>query len=301
MSSTITAPNTLLALRDVSLTLAAGEVHALLGENGAGKSTLMAVASGDIAPDAGAIALGGETYERLTPAEAQRQGLAIVHQHPALLPDMTVAENMALGSPGGRPTPEWMREQLDRVGSRAALNARLDDLSVAQRQLLELAKALALEPSILILDEPTAPLGADMVERVFEQVRAAANRGAAVIYISHRLPEVRQIAGRVTVMRDGAVQGSAPIDEMSDDEMLHLIVGRSVETTFPDKHPGAADSGGLSVRGLSNEAFHDVDLTVRPGEIVGLAGIAGNGQAEFLRALAGLERATGDVQLADAP
>jgi ribose transport system ATP-binding protein len=314
MSSTITQPKTLLALqgvwksypgvialRDVSLTLAAGEVHALLGENGAGKSTLMAVASGDIAPDAGTIALGGQTYERLTPAEAQRQGLAIVHQHPALLPDMTVAENMALGSAGGRPTAEWMREQLDRVGSRAALNARLDDLSVAQRQLLELAKALALEPSILILDEPTAPLGADMVERVFEQVRAAANRGAAVIYISHRLHEVRQIAGRVTVMRDGAVQGSAAIDQMSDDEMLHLIVGRSVETTFPEKHSSSGDgAGGLSVRGLSNDAFHDVDLTVRPGEIVGLAGIAGNGQAELLRALAGLERATGDVQLADA-
>jgi ABC-type sugar transport system ATPase subunit/ribose/xylose/arabinose/galactoside ABC-type transport system permease subunit len=314
MSSTINEPKTLLglegvwkrypgviALRDVSLTLAAGEVHALLGENGAGKSTLMAVASGDIAPDAGTISLGGETYDRLTPAEAQRQGLAIVHQHPALLPDMTVAENMALGSPGGRPTADWMREQLDRVGSRAALNARLDDLSVAQRQLLELAKALALEPSILILDEPTAPLGADMVERVFDQVRAAAGRGAAVIYISHRLAEVRQIATRVTVMRDGAVQGSAPIHEMSDEEMLHLIVGRSVETTFPDKHAGSSEQrGGLSVRGLSNDAFHDVDLTVSPGEIVGLAGIAGNGQAEFLRALAGLERATGDVALADA-
>jgi ABC-type sugar transport system ATPase subunit len=157
------------------------------------------------------------------------------------------------------------------VGCRVALNARLDDLSVAQRQLLELAKALALEPSILILDEPTAPLGADMVERVFEQVRAAAERGAAVIYISHRLPEVRQIADRVTVMRDGAVQGSAPIAQISDDEILRLIVGRSLETTFPDKHAGAdKQPGGLSVKGLSNEAFSDVDLAVRPGEIVGL-------------------------------
>jgi ABC-type sugar transport system ATPase subunit/ribose/xylose/arabinose/galactoside ABC-type transport system permease subunit len=313
MSSTITEQKTLLsldgvwkrypgviALRDVSLAVAAGEVHALLGENGAGKSTLMAVASGDIAPDAGTIELGGETYDRLTPAEAQRQGLAIVHQHPALLPDMTVAENMALGTTGGRQSADWMREQLDRVGCRVALNARLDDLSVAQRQLLELAKALALEPSILILDEPTAPLGADMVERVFEQVRAAAERGAAVIYISHRLPEVRQIADRVTVMRDGAVQGSAPIAQISDDEILRLIVGRSLETTFPDKHAGAdKQPGGLSVKGLSNEAFSDVDIAVRPGEIVGLAGIAGNGQEEFLRALAGLERASGDVRLAD--
>lgn len=291
-----------LALRDVSFAVTAGEVHALLGENGAGKSTLMGVASGSIAPDAGSIEIAGELMDSLTPAEAQRHSLAIVHQHPALVPDMTVAENMALGSAEGRPTSERMRQQLDRVGSRVALNARLEDLSVAQRQLLELAKAFALEPRVLILDEPTAPLGADMVANLFEQVRAAAGRGAAVVYISHRLAEVRQIADRVTVMRDGAVRGSAPIDEMSDDEMLRLIVGRSVETTFPDKHVGdRTDSGGLEVIGFSNEAFEDVKLTVRPGEIVGLAGIAGNGQAEFLRALAGLERATGEVRLAGSP
>src|SRR4051794_24250452 len=121
------------ALRDVSLAVASGEVHALLGENGAGKSTLVGVASGSIAADAGTIAIGDETFTNLTPAEAQQLGLAIVHQHPALVPDMTVAENMALGSLGGRPSVSWMREQLDRVGARAALNARLDDLSVAQR------------------------------------------------------------------------------------------------------------------------------------------------------------------------
>src|SRR5919198_1968735 len=132
------------ALKDVSLALAGGEVHALLGENGAGKSTLMGVASGAIEPDAGTIQLGGETHERLTPTEAQRHGLAIVHQHPALVPDMTVAENMALAAPdtGGRPTSQWMREQLDRVSLRLALNTRLEELTVAQRQLLELAKAL---------------------------------------------------------------------------------------------------------------------------------------------------------------
>jgi ribose transport system ATP-binding protein len=288
------------ALRDVSLAVSAGEVHALLGENGAGKSTLMGVASGAVSSDSGTIEIAGDVMEGLTPAEAQRHGLAIVHQHPALVPDMTVAENMALGSAEGRPTHEWMREQLDRVGSRAALNARLEDLSVAQRQLLELAKALALKPRILILDEPTAPLGADMVANLFEQVREAAARGAAVIYISHRLSEVREIADRVTVMRDGAVRGSAPVDEMSDDEMLRLIVGRSVETTFPDKFAGQVpETGGLQVENFSNEAFRDVKLAVRPGQIVGLAGIAGNGQAEFLRALAGLENASGDVRLGD--
>jgi ribose transport system ATP-binding protein len=286
------------ALKGVSLDVRAGEVHALLGENGAGKSTLTAVASGTISPDSGTIEIGGEVIDNLTPALAQRHGLAIVHQHPALLPDMTVAENMALAAPPGfRPTTQWMREQLARVGSEVSPSARLEELSVAQRHLLELAKALASEPQVLILDEPTAPLGADMVAALFQQVRAAAARGTGVIYISHRLAEVREIADRVTVMRDGAIRGSAPIDEMSDDEMLRLIVGRAVEATFPDKHTGATANGGLVVSELSNHAFHDVHLRVAPGEIVGLAGIAGNGQAEFLRALAGLETATGNVRL----
>ena len=285
------------ALQGVSLSLAAGEVHAVLGENGAGKSTLMSVASGSIAPDSGSIIFGESSYGSLTPAAAQAHGVAIVHQHPAVLPDLTVAENLALAATGAKPTPEWMREQLRRVDLRVALGARLEDLTVAQRQLLELTKAIAAHPRVLILDEPTAPLGADRVATVFELVRAAAQDGAAVVYISHRLAEVRQIADRVTVMRDGAVRGSAPIDEMSDDEMLRLIVGRSVETTFPGKHDGAVSDGGLAVENLSNHAFKGVGLAVAPGEIVGLAGIAGNGQSEFLRALAGLEPASGEVSL----
>ncbi len=161
------------ALKGVSLALAAGEVHAVLGENGAGKSTLMSVASGSIAPDSGSILFGEKSYGRLTPAEAQGHGLAIVHQHPAVLPDLTVAENLALAAAGVKPTPEWMREQLRRVDLRVALGTRLEDLTVAQRQLLELTKAIAANPRVLILDEPTAPLGADRVATVFELVREA--------------------------------------------------------------------------------------------------------------------------------
>ncbi|MBX5468611.1 MAG: ATP-binding cassette domain-containing protein, partial [Thermoleophilaceae bacterium] len=255
-------------------------------------------------PPPGAIEIGGEVHTRLTPSLAQESGLAIVHQHPALLPDMTVAENMSLAAPKdrrGSGSAAWMREQLERVGCSVELSTRMEELSVAQRQLVEVAKALALEPKVLILDEPTAPLGAEMVAGLFEQIRAATARGAAVIYISHRLPEVREIADRVTVLRDGAVRGSAPIDEISDEEMVRLIVGRSVSTTFPPKRSGDelpdGASGGLVVRGLSNQAFENVDLEVRPGEIVGLAGIAGNGQSELLRALAGLARASGEVRL----
>jgi len=316
MTATITEQQTLLelsgiwkrfpgviALRDVNFAARAGEIHALVGENGAGKSTLMGIAGGEITPDDGTIALGGEQIDKLTPTAAHRHGLAIVHQHPALLPDLTVEENMAIGVPAevvAERGPGWMREELDRVGCKAQLNTRVEELSVAQRALLELAKALALEPRILILDEPTAALGADMVERVFDAVREAAARNAAVIYISHRLAEVREIADRVTVMRDGAIQATNDLDAVSDEDILHLIVGRAVTSTFPRKTQHV-DGGPptLSVKHLSGGGFNDVSLEVKPREIVGLAGIAGNGQSEFLRALAGLEPATGDVRLGD--
>jgi ribose transport system ATP-binding protein len=290
------------ALRDVTFTAVPGEVHALLGENGAGKSTLMAVAAGAIAPDAGTIELDGESYGAIPPLVAQEGGLAIVRQDPALLLDLTVAENLAIAAPRdvstrGESGRQWMREQLERIGLEVPLGARLEELSIGQRQLIELTKALALEPKVLILDEPTAPLGEQMVDKVFEQVRAATARNAAVVYISHRLPEVRRIADRVTVMRDGEVRGSAPIDEMSDEQMLQLIVGRKLSLAFPDKAGAETGEPALKVKGLRGPGFADVDVEVGANEIVGLAGIAGNGQTEFLRALAGLERASGTVEL----
>ncbi len=293
------------ALTDVSIELLPGEVHALLGENGAGKSTLMGVASGTTRPDTGTVEVDGEQVPELDPATAARLGIAIVHQHPAVLPDLTVAENLRVAVPReflqfADDEASAMRQLLADVGSTAHLEDRVGGLSVAQKHLLELAKALALRPKLLILDEPTAPLGQDSVQLLFDRVRSAARTGTAVVYITHRLAEVRELADRVTVLRDGRNRGTVVVDEVTDDELLAMIVGRQLEYTFPPKHPTPGDGQPvLDVRGLTGDHFTDVSLTAHRGEILGVAGVVGNGQEELLRALAGLARFDGDVRIGD--
>ena len=291
------------ALSAVSFDISPGEVHALLGENGAGKSTLMGVASGTTAPDGGTITVHGQLVERLTPGLASDLGVAIVHQHPAVLPDLTVAENIRVAVPArflSGDQSATMRAMLADVGSTAHLDDRVASLSVAQKHLLELAKALAVKPSILILDEPTAPLGQEAVSLLFDRVRRAAEGGTAVVYITHRLAEVRELASRVTVLRDGKLRGTARVDEITDDELLALIVGRQLESTFPPKLDSPQDETPLlTVRGLTGPGFSDVSFAARRGEIVGVSGIVGNGQSALLRALAGLEAFTGDVTIGE--
>jgi len=296
--------NAIAALTDVSFDVLPGEVHALLGENGAGKSTLMNVASGTTAPDAGTIIFDGSPVENLTPALAQDLGIAIVHQHPALLPDLTVAENI-LVSVGRehlrRRDPDVkkaMRSLLDDVHFLGHLEDRVSSLSVARRHLLELAKAFAIAPRLLILDEPTAPLSQDSVELLFASVRQLAAGGTAVVYITHRLAEVREIADRVTVLRDGKLRGTSAVSEISDADLLAMIIGRTLATTFPPKQVAVAGEAPiLRVEGLSGNGFHDVSFTAGKGEIIGIAGVAGNGQPALLRALSGRERSTGSVDV----
>src|SRR3954451_23166496 len=250
------------ALTDVSLDVLAGEVHALLGENGAGKSTLMNIASGALASDSGTIVFAGAVLAEQTPALAQELGIAMVHQHPAILPDMTVAENIRVAVPPEQlqrrdtDLTKAMRAVLDDVHFYGHLEDRVSSLSVARRHLLELAKAFAVSPRLLILDEPTAPLSQDSVELLFTAVRRLAAAGTAIVYITHRLGEVRQIADRVTVLRDGKLRGTSPAAEISDEALLALIIGRTLEATFPPKH-GAA--GGepplLQVDGLTGRGF----------------------------------------------
>src|SRR3954453_7871744 len=287
------------ALTDVSFAVLPGEVQALLGENGAGKSTLMNVASGATAPDAGEIVFEGETVENLTPALAQDLGIAIVHQHPALLPDMTVAENIRVAVPVEhlrRRDPNVtraMRAILDDVHFLGHLEDRVSSLSVARRHLLEVAKAFAISPRLLILDEPTAPLSQDSVELLFTAVRKLASEGTAVVYITHRLAEVREIADRVTVLRDGTLRGTAAAREISDADLLAMIIGRTLETSFPPKPPSDGEAAPLlRVEGLTGHGFENISLTAREGEIVGIAGVVGNGQPAFLRALAGRDAAS---------
>jgi ribose transport system ATP-binding protein len=293
------------ALKGVTFEARAGEIHALLGENGAGKSTLMAIAAGSLEPDRGLIELKGETVGGASPLTVRQRGLSIAYQHPALVPDLTVAENIAMWLPeqlraAGQNADGWARSQLARVGCTAALAQRVASLSVVQRQLLEVAKSLAADPAVLILDEPTASLGAEETATLFAELRRLADSGVAVVYITHRLAEVRELCQQVTVLRDGAVRGSFGVPDVSDGQLLELIVGRAVTAEFPAKASAAGDPV-LAVEHFSDRAFHDVSLTASAGEIVGLAGIVGNGQAEFLRALAGLGHATGRAELRGMP
>jgi ribose transport system ATP-binding protein len=264
----------------------------------------MNIATGTLRPDTGSITIRGEIVTDLNPRDAARRGIAIVHQHPAVLPDMTVLENLLVALPQSvfppRTSPdETATNLLERVGLRVHLHDRVETLSVAQKHLLEIAKALAVKPALLVLDEPTAPLGQDSVELLFALVRDAVSDGTSVVYITHRLAEVREMADRVTVLRDGKLRETAVVSEITDHALLALIVGRQLDSTFPPKHQApAGEEPNFVIESLSGNGFSDVSIDARPGEIIGIAGVVGNGQSDLLRALAGLEPFTGSAAIA---
>jgi ribose transport system ATP-binding protein len=287
------------ALKGVTMEVAGGEVHALLGENGAGKSTLMAIAAGALAPDEGEVRICGEPLAA-HPDRARALGLAVVYQHPAILDDLTVAENMVLAVQRRQRPPlgsarTWAAERLARLGADIDPDRRGGDLTPAERQVVEIAKALALEPKVLVLDEPTAALNAAEVEQLFSQVEEIRRRGTAVVYISHRIPEVTRIADRITVLRNGEHRGTIPAADATEETILQLIVGRELSTVFPAKGAGADGGVAVETRSLAGIGFDDVSLEIRRGEIVGFAGAEGNGQREALRAIAGLEPCHGQI------
>jgi rhamnose transport system ATP-binding protein len=286
------------ALDSVSLELLPAEAHALVGENGAGKSTLVKILAGVHQPDAGQILVDDAPVHIHGPAHARELGIAVIHQEPRLFPDLSVAENVFLGH-----QPRTRLGSIDWSGMRRAAARVFDELevsispespvrglSMADQQLVEIAKALSLEARILVMDEPTASLSLHEVERLFSIVRPLRDRGLAVLFVSHRLEEVFALCERATVFRDGKHVITAPIDQLTTADLIRHMVGRDV-TLFPQTDTAPGDVL-LELRGLTREhAFRDVSFSVRAGEIVGLAGLVGAGRTEVARVLFGIDRA----------
>jgi ABC-type sugar transport system ATPase subunit len=289
------------ALRDVSVDCRGGEIHALVGENGSGKSTLLGIASGFLTPDEGAVEIGSRRLQHHSPAAARRLGLGIAYQDYSHVLDLSVAENIYLAVPGdARPRygrmQSWAAETLAAFKLDIPVTAATGSLSLAERQLLEVAKALLTRPEVLLLDEPTTALGPEAVDQLHTLVLEQARAGVGIVYVSHRLPEVLAVADRVTVLRDGVGQGTFEAASVSEEDLVALMIGRPLEVAFPDR-PALPEQAEvvLAVSGLQGERFGPIDLAVRKGEILGLAGAEGNGQVQFLRALAGVERAAGSA------
>jgi rhamnose transport system ATP-binding protein len=299
------------ALKAVSFDLRAGEVHALVGENGAGKSTLIKVVTGAHEPDSGRVEVRGKVIEHNNPVRARALGIAAIYQQPALFPDLTVAENIAIGlEPAGawrriRWGERWARAKrlLERIGASIDPEIEVRRLTMPEQQLVEIARALGSDARILIMDEPTASLSDTEVENLFRVIRELKAQGVGIIYISHRLEELPQVADRVTALRDGSLVGTRAMGEVNRATLIRMMVGRELSAVFPKidvKHGPVA----LNIRGLSCRALgvSDVSLYVRAGEILGLAGLVGAGRTELARVIFGLTPAdSGLIELGGRP
>lgn len=297
------------ALSGVELAVRFGTVHAIVGENGAGKSTLMKILSGAYAPTSGTIQVAGADVRMKRPADAQKLGIRMVHQELNLVPDLTVAENIFLGRMPRRfgffDRGGMVRRAgaiLAELGASIDPQQRLGDLTISQQQLVEIAKAYAASPRIIVLDEPTSSLSEHETAALFRILRKMRDDGIAIIYISHRLKEVLEIADEVTVLRDGCMIGTRPASGITAAEMIRLMVGRQVSNVFP-KTPSTIGKTVFSVRGIGDgDRFHDVSFDVRAGEILGLTGLVGAGRTEVARAIFGLARLTaGGIEIDGAP
>jgi ribose transport system ATP-binding protein len=293
------------ALRGVDLSLRRGEVLALLGENGAGKSTLMKVLGGANRADDGVIAIDGHEVQLHSPHDSRRAGVAVIYQEFNLIPGLTACENIFLGQEVTRAgfvaKGEERRRAIElfqRLGVKIDLDAPCRRLTTAQQQLVEIAKALAFEARIIVMDEPSAALTSHEVERLFDIIRDLKRHGIGVIYISHRLDEVFAIADRVMVLRDGANVGGREIAHITRREMIELMVGRELKDEFPKRSVGVGDAR-LTVSGLSRgSAVRDVSFEVRRGEILALSGLVGAGRTETVRLIFGADRRdTGEIRL----
>jgi rhamnose transport system ATP-binding protein len=299
------------ALRGIDFDLDAGEVHALLGENGAGKSTLIKIVTGAHRPDDGTITVAGQRVGDLTPAAAHKLGIACIYQQPALFPDLTVAENIALRLEPGAALRrvDWparrtrAHDLLHRIGAAISPEAEVRSLSMPEQQLVEIACALGAGSRIVIMDEPTASLTQKEQHLLYAVVRDLRKHGVGVIYISHRLEEIFALADRVTVLRDGQSVGTNPVDSINEVELIRMMVGREMTQLYPpaESAPGEVV---VALRGVGCAAsgVRDVTFEVRAGEVFGLAGLVGAGRTELARVLFGLTPAdAGEISLHGKP
>jgi ABC-type sugar transport system ATPase subunit len=293
-----------LALDDVDLEVRPGEIHAVVGENGAGKSTLMRILAGIITPDSGSIRIAGDELEG-GPRAAIDAGIALVHQELSLVPEMTVAENILLGAPPttagfirSRQLKSIAREALDEIGVTVDLDEPIARLSVSLRQFVEIARAVARKPRVLILDEPTATLTPAETDYLLAMLQRLAGKGMAVIYISHRIPEVFAICDAVTILRDGRLVERTVIAETTPSAVIDAMVGRELKLDLQVRRTADPGDVVISARGITAPNVNGVDLDVRAGQIVGLGGLVGAGRTELVRAIVGADpRSAGTVTM----
>ncbi len=296
------------ALQGVSLTVREGQVHALLGENGAGKSTLIKILSGAYTKDEGQIFFEGKPVEINGPHDAQALGISTIYQEFNLARDLTIAENIFLGHlPPKGIGVDWAlvkqrsREILDTLGVSLSVDTMVSTLSVAEQQLVEIAKSLNRKTRILIMDEPSAVLGEKDLEKLFEVVRSLQKQGIGIIYISHRLKEIFELADEVTVLKDGRYIDTKLVSEVTMDDLVKLMIGRDLKDVYPKREPAVGDTL-LEVKNISqSKLVHDCSFTLRAGEIIGFAGITGSGRTELVRAIFGADPCRGEMFIAGKP
>jgi ribose transport system ATP-binding protein len=287
-----------LALNEIDFSCTAGEVHAVVGENGAGKSTLMKILAGAYQPDRGKIILRGKEISFFSPREAQRHGISIIYQDFNLIPELTVAENIFLGREpqkrmGFIDNPrlyEGAEKLLEDLGVHIGLQVRVAELGVAQQQMVEIAKALSLNADIIIMDEPSAVVSGKELESLFRIIRTLKESGKAIVYISHRIDEIFQIADRATVLKDGKLVGTVITPDIDKSTIVRMMVGRSLSETFPERRKWGDKREVLALHNVSRiGVLRDVSFKVYSGEILGIAGLVGAGRTELARAVFGAD------------
>jgi len=282
------------ALTDASIEVRKGTVHAVVGENGAGKSTLMKILSGIHKKDSGTIIFDGETIEHTTPIQSIRRGLSIIYQEFNLVNTLTVGENIFLGRfremKGLRNSHKKARELLDSIGSTISTHTLVGDLSAAEKQMIEITKALAFDSKLIIMDEPSSSLTADELKQLFVIIDDLRKKGVTIIYISHKLDEIFQLCDTVTVLRDGYVVGTKPIEELTRNDMIAMMIGREIENEWPER-PRCVGETILDVKNIRTRKLKDISFKLNKGEILGFVGLVGAGRTEIVRAIYGADRA----------